>query len=447
MKVLMLGWEYPPHISGGLGTACEGLTIGLSKLNIKVKFIVPELIGSEKAEHMTLLGSSSLPVGTSSVITKEEILKNITNIEKKKIPAFLSPYWNSDEFDQYILKIKKLYGKVKGSVEGIESLFEKFNSFANKSLHEISQNRYSGNMYSEVDKYAENVLSLALQNTDFDIIHAHDWMTFPAAIALSGATQKPLVVHIHSLEYDRSGKSVNPQINDIERMGLQYADHIIAVSHYTKSVIIREHGISEDKISVVHNGVYGKELVSSYRDNSFNRSKIVLFLGRVTFQKGPDYFVEAASKVIPHVPEVIFVMAGSGDMLNRMIERVNELNLQKSFHFPGFLKGEEVEQMFSIADLYVMPSVSEPFGISALESISYDTPVLISRQSGVSEVLNHALKFDFWDVDHLADLIVNGLIHHELRDDMVNMAREEVKRLRWDVAANKIIEVYSRVIG
>ena len=279
----------------------------------------------------------------------------------------------------------------------------------------------------------------------FDFIHAHDWMTFPAGVALAEKTGKPLIVHVHSLEHDRSGLFVHPQINEIERFGLQQADKIIAVSYFTKRSIERHHGIPAHKVQVVHNGVYDRDAVTDYRSKKTWPSHVVAFVGRVTFQKGPEYFIEVASKVVPHIPDVLFVMAGSGDMLPAVMERAKELKLTSNFMFPGFIKGEELEEVFSVADLYVMPSVSEPFGITALEAISFDTPVIISKQSGVAEVIEHALKVDFWDVDRMADLIINALEHPELRRDLARMAREELKQLHWGAAAMKTIEVYQEL--
>lgn len=449
MKVLMLGWEYPPHISGGLGTACEGLTVALSRLSVSVDFVVPQLFGGEAASHMTLIDSAQERDRFETGVHSSSNGSGITvseegGIRTTRIPALLSPYWGENDFEEYVDAIKSFKERVDTTLtQSFPPAVQEVLAKAHSVRHSIE--RYSGDIFGEVRQYTENVVAL-LANRDFDVIHAHDWMTFPAGVALSRVTGKPLVVHVHSLEYDRSGRSVNPRINEIERMGVQASDLVIAVSHYTRTVIEREHSVGKNKIEIVHNGVYPKEVVQRYRHERAANQKVVLFLGRITFQKGPEYFVEAAARVIPHVPEVLFVMAGSGDMLPRMVERVREMGLEKHFRFPGFLRGEEVEQMFSIADLYVMPSVSEPFGISALEAISFDTPVIISRQSGVSEVLGHALKVDFWDVNRMADLIINGLVHPELRSDMVSMAREEVKRLRWDAAALKTIDAYRRVI-
>ncbi len=450
MKILMLGWEYPPHISGGLGTACEGLTRALSRHQLEILFVVPSLFGGERAPHMQLIDSLGR---TPSEFSEGGKSRNSALFEKLKsgkgralrtlkIPSFLSPYLNPKTFQSAKLALAA------GTMSGVTSIFDlgAGTPVAEPALASGEEQylRYSGDIFSEVVRYTAEVVS-AVAEEQFDIIHAHDWMTYPAGVALSQITGKPLVVHVHSLEYDRSGEAVNQQINDIEHFGLSAAQAVIAVSYYTRSTINQRHQIPLNKIQVVHNGVYPKRLVQKYREWHGKSSRVVLFLGRVTFQKGPDYFVEAAAKVVPHVPDVLFVMAGAGDMLPRMIERVRQLGIESHFEFPGFLKGQEVEEMYSLADVYVMPSVSEPFGISALEAISFDTPVIISKQSGVSEVLGHALKVDFWDIDRLADLIINSLLHQELRDDMVGMAREELKRVRWEAAALRTVDLYGKL--
>ena len=421
MKILMLGWEYPPHISGGLGTACEGLTLGLARQKLEITFIVPSLWGDETSPHMSLVGVTKQEEKSGSSSTQ----KYHGMVTSRVIKSSLKPYLTQTQYTEYLNKLSRM-----------EGMFT--------SVRELSAQHYGADIFEEVERYAREVTEL-FAGHEFDLIHAHDWMTFPAAVALARVTGKPLVVHIHSLESDRSGHNRNPRIHYLEGLGICEADAVIAVSYYTRAQIHEQHKVSLEKIHVVHNGVYPREALQTYRRKRQWPEKLVLFLGRVTFQKGPEYFVEAAAKVLPHVKDVLFVMAGSGDLLNRMVSRVQELGIQDNFLFPGFLKGQEVEEMFSLADLYVMPSVSEPFGISALEAINFDTPVIISRQSGVSEVLSHALKVDFWDIDKMADLIINALIYPELRHDMVGMAREEVKRIHWDASALKTIEVYRSV--
>jgi glycosyltransferase involved in cell wall biosynthesis len=439
MRVLMLGWEYPPHISGGLGTACEGLTVALARLGTEILFVVPRVYGNEPASHMKLVDPFLTKGGKNRIERQEEIVREKAKITTVGISSVLRPYMGAAQTSY----LEQLLDNVSsGDRERLRALglFDTEESL-NVATAPKPFEPYGFNIFEEIDRYTAQLVA-SFSHEPFDIIHGHDWMTFPAAVALKQLSGKRMVLHVHSLEVDRSGQATNYHIEQIERFGLENADQIIAVSHFTKKLIIERHGISEDKIVVVHNGVYPKVAKQLYRRQSSLPDKIVLFLGRVTYQKGPDYFVEAAARVVAQVPDVLFVMAGSGDMLPQMKKRVEELNLSDHFLFTGFLRGEEVEKVFSIADLYVMPSVSEPFGISALEAISYQTPVIISKQSGVAEVLRHALKVDFWDVDRMADLITNALIHEELRQDMVKMAYEEVRRIHWDAAALKVKDIY-----
>jgi glycosyltransferase involved in cell wall biosynthesis len=392
---------------------------------------MPRVTGDESAEHMTLVDTSAR---TLSVALSHEEPEG--EISRYGVPAALRPYWSESEYLSELAILAEV---------GIA-----LNSSPGASRPAVRQRRaemqYAGDMFSEVARFTRGALEVC-EALDFDIIHAHDWMTFAAGVALRERTGKPLVVHVHSLEYDRSGRNgSNPRIRDLERLGISRADAVVAVSHYTKGIVCEEYGVAPEKVHVVHNGIYEKAVVRHYEAKHPEWPRyLVLFLGRVTFQKGPDYFVQAAAKVVPHVPDVLFVVAGTGDMLGQVRQLARDLGVERYFHFPGFLRGKAVEEMFSIADLYVMPSVSEPFGIAALEAINFDTPVLLSRQSGVSEVLGHSLKFDFWDVNRLADLIINGLIHEELRIDMIEMARKELTRLRWDASASKVMDVYKQL--
>jgi len=456
MKILMLGWEYPPHIAGGLGTACEGLTWALAEQGVSIHFVVPQLFGSERAGHMVLtdqLRRSAPPVGidAAEVSARRAV---------SRIPSFLQPYWSPRQYAEAVRSAASMTPRahrepdprrekvakalVDGEVYGVDLISALYREDFYPEVPAAEGGHYGEDIFREVERFTGNVIS-RISSEEFDVIHAHDWMTFPAGVALAEITGKPLVVHVHSLEPDRSGLYVNEQIDQIERFGIQAADRVIVVSHYTRKMIQEQHGVPAEKISVIHNGVYPRQAIKGYRIKKTWPRHVVLFLGRVTFQKGPGYFVDVAHRVIPHIPDVLFVMAGSGDMLASIMEKVESLQLQNNFLFPGFLQGEDLEEMFSIADLYVMPSVSEPFGIAALEAISFDTPVIISKQSGVAEVIDHALKADFWDVDRIADMIINALLHEELRRELVCKAREEVKRLHWGAAAQKTIAVYQEV--
>lgn len=463
----MLGWEYPPHIAGGLGTACEGLTSALAKQGLQIHFVVPQLFGDETAQHMRLtdpLDRTVLDAARVAAVDASEGREPAR--DTTRIPAFLTPYWSPSHFREAVAAITKqeraslpaslkrdpiAKGLIEGEVFGFDIptalglVEQETGGLAAVEPDAASQYaQYGATIFNEVERFTARALA-RLKNETFDLIHAHDWMTFPAAVALAQATGKPLIVHVHSLEHDRSGLFLSEQINEIESFGLHAADHIIAVSHYTQRSIERYHKIPRAKISVVHNGVYPRQAVQEYRLAKTWPRNVVLFLGRVTFQKGPDYFVEVAARVIPHVPDVLFVLAGSGDMLSSLKKRVSQLGLDEYFLFPGFLQGDELEEMFSVATLYVMPSVSEPFGLSALEAISFDVPVIMSKQSGVSEVITGALKVDFWNIEEMGDMIINLILHEELRSELVRQARGEVQNLHWDAAARKTIEVYQQL--
>jgi glycogen synthase len=425
MRVLMFGWEFPPHISGGLGTACYGLVKGLLNQGVNVLFVVPKAYGDEDASVARIVGASDIPID----VRDKKYTEFWENFSYMEVNSRLIPYVSLEEYYQLLDSSSSSVG------ESEESLFTRKFHFTGT---------YGPNLLEEVEKYALVASFIAAQNPH-DIIHAHDWLTYKAGIAARKASGKPLVVHIHATEFDRSGENVNQMVYDIERAGMEAADLVIAVSDLTRNIVINRYGIPADKVVTVHNGV-------SPLDHDFSgvqkhlREKIVTFLGRITFQKGPDYFVEAARKVLEKDPNVRFVMAGSGDMLNKMIRRVASLRMGTKFHFTGFLKGEEVNRMFALSDVYVMPSVSEPFGISPLEAMRSNVPVVISRQSGVSEVLHHALKVDFWDIDALADSIYGLLNYPALSEMFKHFGKLEVENLKWDNAAAKVKNVYTRFV-
>ena len=423
MKVLMFGWEFPPHITGGLGTACYGLTKGLSKFGVEIIFVVPKTYGDEDKTYIHLKDAGEVSI-TERTAEYSEFWENFTYLE---IGSSLIPYMSAEEFQRIFNE------KIFTDSELKEAILSKNFVFSGK---------YGKDLYQEVARYALIAAYLAA-NKDFDVIHAHDWLTYPAGVAAKKVSGKPLVVHIHATEFDRSGDNINQQVYDIERSGMEAADRVIAVSNLTRNIVIKKYGIHPDKVVTVHNSVEPITLPDEFRVSKGFNEKIVTFLGRVTFQKGPDYFVEAAKKILDKDDNVRFVMAGSGDMLNRMIRRVAQLGIATKFHFTGFLKGQEVYEMFGISDVYVMPSVSEPFGISPLEAMMSDVPVIISKQSGVSEILRYALKPDFWDVDDLADAIY-GVLHYDALSKMLKKyGKEEVENLKWENSAYKVREVYN----
>ena len=420
MRVLMFGWEFPPRMSGGLGTACYGITAALAGLGHRITFVLPQDAEAGSAPFLDLVSASGLrPSGEDRELCLEMLSGSLTLLP---LPSLLHPYLDPGRYRSLYLSQRR--------------------KFDNAAI-------YGPGLIAEVARYGQACGTLA-RTLAFDVIHAHDWMTIPAALIARRISGRPVILHIHSLEYDRSGESENVQIREIEREGLEKADRIIAVSHRTRRMIVERYAVPPEKISVVYNAVSQREAQQIYRterERTPSGRKTVLYLGRITFQKGPDYFVEAAARVLRVLPDVTFVMAGAGDMMERMIERVGELGIGDRFHFTGFLHGEEIERIFSLSDLYVMPSVSEPFGISPLEAMSYDVPVILSRQSGVSEILEHALKVDFWDIQEIASKIIAVLTHPVLAGEMAEKAREELRRIRWDAAAERIAAIYDEAGG
>lgn len=427
MRVLMFGWEFPPHITGGLGTACFGLTKGLVKLDASVIFVVPKAYGDEVKEGFRLVNASDVTVD----LTETEQAEFWNRIQYIEAGSNLIPYVGPEEFERIITEEEK---------EVIDSRKQHF------SRQFTFSGKYGKNLMEEVAQYALVASSIAA-STKFDVIHAHDWLTYPAGISAKNISGKPLVVHVHATEFDRSGENVNQLVYDIERYGMEAADLVITVSNLTRQIVIDKYGIPEDKVFTVHNAVEPVNRPELEGVQKYVKEKIVTFLGRVTYQKGPDYFVEAAYKVLQKDPDVRFVMAGSGDLLNRMVRRVARLKMGTRFHFTGFLSGSDVDRMFAMSDVYVMPSVSEPFGISPLEAMRSNVPVVISKQSGVAEVLRHAVKVDFWDIDAMADAIYGILKYEGLRKMFVSYGKSEVDNLKWDKAAAKIMDLYRQAVN
>ena len=427
MRVLMFGWEFPPHIAGGLGTACYGLTRAHAKQGVEITFVVPKSYGDEDQRYVRVLNASDVETIYGDKVT-EDIWNNVTFIQ---IKSNMVPYSSPEEFEQMSRSEQKTI-----STSANDIWKQRFNF----------SGQYGNNLMEEVARYALVGAQVAKDLAgQFDVIHAHDWLTYYAGIAAKKVSGKPLVVHIHATEFDRSGENVNPAVFKIEKEGFMAADRIIAVSHLTENIVINKYGIDKNKVVAVHNAVHfasdnKKEIKRGVPD------KIVTFLGRITYQKGPEYFVEAAAKVLQKVPNVRFVMAGSGDMMNKIVRRVAKLGIADRFHFTGFLKGDEVRQMFALSDVYVMPSISEPFGISPLEAMKSNVPVIVSKQSGVAEILKYAIKIDYWDVDALADAIYGLIQYPALSEIFMTKGQEEVTNLKWDSAATKVIKVYQNVM-
>jgi glycosyltransferase involved in cell wall biosynthesis len=304
--------------------------------------------------------------------------------------------------------------------------------------------RYPDNLLEEINNYSIAAGVVARTET-FDIIHAHDWLTYPAGIHSKNISGKPLVIHVHATDYDRSRGNVNPDVYGIEKNGMDNADHIITVSNLTRRTVIEKYYQNPDKVTTVHNAVEPlPPEILAIGDRKGVRDKVVTFLGRITMQKGPEYFVEAAAKVLTRAPDARFVMAGNGDMMNRMINLVAARDIADRFHFTGFMKGKQVYEILKASDVYVMPSVSEPFGISPLEAMQCGVPSIISKQSGCAEILNYAIKVDYWDIEAIADHIYSIITYPAMYRFLREEGQREVDRIKWEYAGQKVRRIYDR---
>jgi glycogen(starch) synthase len=447
----MLGWEYPPNISGGLGIACHGLAEALKDEGVQLTFVVPHLSGAEAETGVTLVSAASIGIPASLVAVKDhmnmagESATYSDSVASRiiQIESTLSPYNLAHLKDELSLLehwSHALRGHRDGTVIDLEpeTIDDGTGNAATARYPFIGG--YGPRLLEEVHRYSQVIEQLA-KTTKFDIIHAHDWMTFPAGIAASEVSGKPLIVHFHATEFDRAGDSGSKAVYEIEERAIKRSMFIIVVSNWTSKLIRTRYKAEHSKVRVVHNGIVRSE-------KSYTRSKpplgdnLVTFLGRITFQKGPEYFIRAAQKVLARFPNCHFVMAGAGDALPRMIGLVARLGLSSRIHFTGFLNREEIETLLSLSSVYVMPSVSEPFGLTPLEAIQAGVPVIISKQSGVAEIMNHVLKIDFWNTDEMADAIIGIINHRSLAETLSSNAKKDLESISWHLAAKKIKHLY-----
>jgi len=455
MRVFMLGWEFPPFISGGLGTACYGLTKAMSGLGTDIMFVLPRPVTTPFSTHVRLVSPRpGSPLASPSTEFRLDEFEHVTfrtvdaqMLNSYQTPADYDPQRELEKQKSEAIRTRALKATRVESTPDIPVIpLPKASSGATPGFigagASAGNSPYAGDLFSEIQRYAALAGEIARQEA-IDIVHAHDWMTFPAGMAVAGVKGVPLVVHVHSTEFDRSGIHIDQRIYDIERRGMHSAMKIIAVSYLTKNLITHHYGIDPAKVEVVYNAIESNgNGMDIEKYNIQKDEKIVLFLGRITMQKGPEYFLAAAKKVLEVMDNVKFVMAGSGDMIRRTIEMAAGMGIGHKVLFTGFLRGGDVEKVFKMADLYVMPSVSEPFGIAPLEAMSHEVPVIISKQSGVSEVLTHALKVDFWDINEMANKIIAVLRHPPLARTLREHGSFEVRRLSWSDAAKSCLGVY-----
>ncbi len=426
LKVLMLGWEFPPVINGGLGVACLGISKALSK-KVDLTLILPKSDPEFVVKNVELIGLNNLDIEE----IKDTVIHSqyIEEFKVEYIKTDIDPYSTSEQIITESKSVTKNKTEViPGKPKGLE-LFKQEND----------DSPYGENLIDKVLAYAKYAASLA-ETMEFDVIHANDWMTFMAGLEIKKQSGKPLALHVHALDYDRGGADSRGWIYNIEKEAMLTADVVIPVSKYTGKIITEYYGIEADKIKPVHNGIETAEVSKS--EKGFPE-KMVLFLGRLTAQKGPEFFLDIAEKVIAKNDKVRFVIAGTGDKLKRLIETGAYKSVSNKFHFTGFLNKEKVGEVLGMADVYCMPSVSEPFGLSALEATQYGVPAVISKQSGVAEVLEGALKADYWDVDLMAKHILDLIEDEELQTKVVDLGYKDLKKLTWDHTADKLIKIFA----
>ena len=423
----MLGWEFPPLFSGGLGVATFGIVKALRQ-KVGIRLIIPSNAGSVNLPNVSIIGLNAV-VAQELNLEQLHIPYDELTSEVHRIPITISPYRHINEeisknkLDQFdaVLSEEK-------SLETIHSIFSDNDVYGPNVLHKVY-------LYSQL---AEQIA----KDGDFEIIHAHDWITFSAGIRIKKMSGKPLVLHVHSLETDRAGESIRNEIYKLEKEAMTLADRIFSVSQYTKDQIIKHYAIDPDKIHVVHNGIEPGE---TPRKTHQLRDKLVVFLGRLTHQKGPEFLLETAEKVARVYPRVKFVVAGTGDQFAHLLETAAYKKMGSKFIFAGFLSKANVNELLSMADVYFMPSVSEPFGITALEAAQHSVPTVLSAQSGAAEVMKASLKADFWDTDKYANYIYALLKYNTLHQELSENAKADLDSLTWEDTASKIWDVYQQV--
>ncbi len=438
----MLGWEFPPFISGGLGTACYGLTRAMDKLGAGIIFVLP---GERTVHFQGVSGASGGKPGTSDWSGPSDLsdTTQFRNVSFRPVNSALRPYANpgtSRNAEQPGISCQASTHPEprKAQVPATQEASRQPRSFS----------PYGPDIFEQVRHFAESAIRIA-RAENFDLIHAHDWMTYPAGIAAARMTGKPLIVHVHSTEFDRSGLHVHQGVYDIERQGMHASDRVIAVSNYTRNMLLQHYGVPAAKIEVVYNGAANNHSPANSipQPSSAKTDKVVLFLGRITMQKGPEYFLRAAKRVLEKMDHVKFIMAGDGDLFDQSINLAANLQIGHKVLFTRFLRGQDVDKAYSMADLYVMPSVSEPFGIAPLEALQHDVPVLISKQSGIGETLRNALKVDFWDIDEMANKMLAVLRYSSLNTVLSREGHKEAAKFRWEDSAARILDIYERVLG
>ncbi len=452
LKILMLGWEFPPILTGGLGIACFGLSKALSKY-VELTVIVPQSDAHFPAEGFNLIGLNHFPYPSPMASPEEKVPYDYANFATlHKINIALNPYPVYTSDPSYSIQETQIEPNVPSKFSSsnleltspqefheMEIMLDSTPGLKASEAYALFQDKdiYGPNIMRKVAAYTEIVCQLS-QNLDFDLIHAHDWITFAAALKIKEQSGKPLVVHIHSLETDRVNTDARNEVYFLEKYAMEQADRVVPVSDFTKKNIIQYYGIASEKITTVHNGVESVQKFKQQKENP--KEQWVVFLGRVTRQKGPFMILETALKLIKRMPTVRFYVAGLGDQLGHLKYLVDRSGVSSYFVFTGFISKKEVGELLSRADVYFMPSISEPFGLSALEAAQFEVPCIISKQSGVSELMPNALKADFWDTDKFSDLLHGVLNFEGIRETLVSLTRKDLEKINWERSAITVFE-------
>lgn len=438
MRVLMLGWEFPPHISGGLGVACRGLSRAVAGAGDELTFVVPRAFGDEAADWMEFCG---IEAGAFQGPTEHQVHSAYDRPDH----AALAPEQRA------VLEQLEGWrsGELPRGVTGWRGFAERL-AIAARWRPELDraaplEGGYGPRLLVEVARFAAHVGALA-RDRSVDVVHAHDWMTFPAGLVAARLCGVPLVVHVHSTEHDRSGESPDPRVLDIERMGLAAADAVVSVSHLAADRVSARFHVPRERIHVVHNSVERPRVTRDRSKVRVGRPPTVLFLGRVTRQKGPAHLLDAARRVVAERPDVRFVIAGDGDLLPETVASGAADGLAEHVLYTGFLGPDGVRRMLARADLFVLPSVSEPFGIAPLEAADAGVPVVLSNQCGVVEVLTSALRFDSWDTAELARQILRGLASEALRAELIDGAYDDLERSTWAACGRELHAAWESVV-
>lgn len=424
----MFGWEFPPFFAGGVGMVCYELTKQLIDQGVHVDYVMPYFPEGEEPNFLNIIDASRK-------VTNRQLKSESGSFSVSKVPSLLAAYQTQEEYEQTLKTIQK---QQNSGIPRLKTSFDK------------TRKLYGENLLEEINLFAQRVAVLAKQGyfDTFDVIHAHDWTTVPAAAAVKRITGKPLVVHVHITDVNKnSGAGANPEIYALEREGFFAADKIASVSNYIKGTLMSDYGVPEEKIEVIHNGGVEMEEPGLYDGREFKKGeKLVSYMGRVTGMKGPTNFVEMAAKVLKYCPNTKFMIAGSGDLLQSCIDRTTELGINNKFYMHGFYNRKEAQFFYDISDVFLMPSRMEPFGVVPLEAMSKKTPTVISKQSGVSEAINHCFKADSWDVNKMASQVVTLLKYPKLHKAMSENGYAEAKALTWEKPAKECLALYNNLL-